>query len=147
MGSVIRMAFLYLFLLAALRFAGKRTLSELTTFDFVLLLIISEATQQAILGDDYSMTNAVLTIVTIIFLDILFGRVKQRFKRFEKATEGVPVILIANGEVLRDQLDANHVDLDEIMQEARRSQGLERVDQIKWAVLERGGGVSVIPKE
>ena len=66
MESVLRAAIVYVFLLVLFRLAGKRTLSDVTTFDFVLLLIISEATQQALLGEDFSLTNAFLVITTLI---------------------------------------------------------------------------------
>jgi uncharacterized membrane protein YcaP (DUF421 family) len=69
--SVLRAAAIYLVLLVLFRVAGRRTLSEITSFDFVLLLVIGEATQQALLGEDFSLIHAVLVIVTLIMLDVL----------------------------------------------------------------------------
>ena len=70
MDSVLRSAAIYIVVLFVFRVAGRRTLSELTTFDFVLLLVIGEATQQALLGDDFSITNAFIVIVSLVGMDI-----------------------------------------------------------------------------
>jgi uncharacterized membrane protein YcaP (DUF421 family) len=78
MDSVLRAAAIYLVLLVLFRVAGRRTLSEMTSFDFVLLLVIGEATQQALLGEDFSLINAVLVIITLIMLDVLISWVTQR---------------------------------------------------------------------
>lgn len=147
MDAVLRGAAIYLFLLVLLRFAGRRTLGQLTTFDFVLLLIISEATQQALLGEDFSITNAFLVVMTMIGLDIGLSLLKQRFIRLEDWLEGMPVVLIENGRLLKDRMDKERVDEDDILQAARELQGIERIDQIKYAVLERTGGISIIPKQ
>lgn len=147
MDSVIRMAVVYLVLLVLLRFSGKRTIASIDTFDFVLLLIVSEATQQAILGSDYSLTNALLTIGTIILLNIGLSIWKQKSVAFDKYAEDVPMVLVQDGEPLQDRLDRSRVGLDEILQEARLAQGVERLDQIKWAVLERNGSISIVPKQ
>jgi uncharacterized membrane protein YcaP (DUF421 family) len=75
--SVLRAAAIYLVLLVLFRVAGRRTLSEITSFDFVLLLVIGEAIQQALLGEDFSLIHAVLVIVTLIMLDVLISWVTQ----------------------------------------------------------------------
>lgn len=147
MDSVLRMAAVYLTLLVLLRFAGKRTIAQIDTFDFVLLLIISEATQQAILGNDYSFTNAALTIATILLLNITLSFIKHRSRAFEQYAEDVPMVLVQDGEPLQDRLERSRVGLDEVLQQARLSQGVERLDQIKWAVLERNGSISVVVKQ
>jgi uncharacterized membrane protein YcaP (DUF421 family) len=76
----------------------------MTPFDFVLLLIIAETTQQALLGDDFSLINAFVLIVTLVILDIGLSLLKQKFKWFEKVVDGGPVILMDNGEMLRDRM-------------------------------------------
>ena len=73
MEMVLRAAAIYLILLIIFKIAGRRTLMQLTNFDLILLLIISEATQQAMLSTDYSVTGSMLTIVTLVSIDILFG--------------------------------------------------------------------------
>lgn len=146
MEMVLRGAAIYLALLVIFRIAGKRALAQITTFDFVLLLIIGEATQQALLGDDYSVTNSVLIIVTLIGLDIAFSLLKERFKTLEKLMDGVPLVIVEDGKPLKERMDKARVDESDVLTSAREAHGLERMDQIKYAVLERSGGISVIPK-
>jgi uncharacterized membrane protein YcaP (DUF421 family) len=146
MDTIIRAAIVYVVLMLLFRIAGKRTLNEITTFDFVLLLIISEATQQAMIDNDNSMTNAMLLVTTLVGLNILISVLKQRFKSVEKLIEGVPLVIVENGKALKQRMDKNRVDEDDVMEAARELQGLERLEQIKYAVLERGGAISIIPK-
>ena len=146
MNSVLRAAAVYAFLLVIIRVSGRRTLASMTPFDFILVLIISEATQNAMLGDDPSMTNGFLVIGTLIALDIGLSLWKQRSPWLEKWVEGVPTVLVEDGRPLKDRMDKARVDLSDIMQAARELQGLERMDQIKFAVLERSGAITIIPK-
>lgn len=147
MDAVLRGAAIYLFLLLIFRIAGKRSLSQITTFDFVLLLIIAEATQQGLLGNDFSVTNAVLVIVTLVGLDIGLSLWKERSKTMEQLIDGVPLVILEEGRPLKDRMSKARVDEGDILTAARELQGLERLDQIKYAVLERSGGISVIPKD
>src|SRR5437868_13426450 len=78
MDSVLRAAAMYMALMVLFKIAGRRSLAELTTFDLLLLMIIGEATQQALLGDDFSLTNSMLVIVTLIAIDVGFSLLKQR---------------------------------------------------------------------
>ncbi len=129
------------------RIAGRRTLSEMTSFDFVLLLIVSEATQQGLLGNDFSLTNAFLVILTLIGLDVTLSLWKQRSPRVEKLLDGVPMVIVEDGRPLKDRMDKARIDEEDILTAARELQGLARMDQIQYAVLERSGGISVIPKQ
>jgi uncharacterized membrane protein YcaP (DUF421 family) len=147
MEPIVRAATIYLVLLVLFRVAGRRALTEMTTFDFVLLLIIGEATQQALLGEDFSLTNAFLVIVTLLSLDIGMSLWKQRSRTVNRIVEGVPTILVDNGRPLRGPMDKARVRDEEILEAARRLQGLERMDQIKYAVLEVSGGITIIPRE
>ncbi|MBZ6388786.1 MULTISPECIES: DUF421 domain-containing protein [Pantoea] len=147
METVLRAASMYLLLMVVFKIAGRRTLMEMTSFDLILLLIISEATQQALLGDDFSVTGAGLTIVTLIVIDILFGTMKTRFPRVERLIDGSSLILVEEGKLLRQRAKRAGVDEEDILQSARSSQGLERLDQIKFAILEKTGKISIIPKE
>jgi uncharacterized membrane protein YcaP (DUF421 family) len=147
MDAVLRAAAIYVVLLLAFRIAGRRTLAEMTPFDLVLVFIIGEATQQALLGQDFSITNAVLVIVTLLFLDIIMSLAKDRSRTFEKLIDGVPTIIVADGQPLTERMRKARVDEQDIMEAARRLHGIERLDQIKYAVLEVSGGISVIPRE
>ncbi len=77
MEMVFRASAIYLILLVVFKIAGRRALLQMTSFDLILLLIISEATQQALLGNDFSITGAMITIVTLVTIDILFGFIKK----------------------------------------------------------------------
>jgi len=146
-NPVLRAAVIYFFLLAVFRLAGKRTFSQMTSFDFVLLLIVAEATQQALVGNDYSLTQSLLVIVTLVGIDIFLSLVKQRFPRIEKWVDGVPLVIVENGRPLKHLMDKERVDEKDILAAARETQGLERMDQIQFAILERSGGISIIPKK
>jgi uncharacterized membrane protein YcaP (DUF421 family) len=146
MESIIRAFIVYAFLLIVFRLAGKRTLSEATTFDLVLLLIISETTQQAMVDDDHSMTNAALLILTLVGVDILLSLLKQWIPSLDPVLDGAAVILMRDGEVLQDRMNRERVDKSDILEAARLQLGLENLDEIKLAVLERSGKISIVPR-
>jgi uncharacterized membrane protein YcaP (DUF421 family) len=147
MDTVLRAAAIYAILLIAVRLSGRRTLSELTTFDFILLLVISEAVQQGLVGDNKSVTSAIITVVTLVLINVGFSFVKTRIPWVEKFIEGVPTVLVENGQPLTDRMKKARVSEDDIMVSARELQGLERMDQIKFAILEAGGRITIIPAE
>ena len=147
MESVLRAMAIYLILLIVFRISGKRSLAQITTFDFVLLLIIGEAVQQALLGEDFSLTNATLVIVALVSMDIGISLLKQKSKPVEKLIDSVPIMLIENGQLHQDRMDKERVDESEILSAGREQQGIERLDQIKYAVLEQNGHITIIPKE
>jgi uncharacterized membrane protein YcaP (DUF421 family) len=120
---------------------------QMTSFDFVLLLIIGEATQNAILGNDYSITTGVLAIVTLVGTDILLSYWKHRSAALNRWLDGLPMIIVENGIPLKPLMDRARIDVEDVLAAARQGPGLERMDQIKYAVIEVGGGISVIPKE
>lgn len=147
MDSVIRPLVIYIILLVIFRISGKRTLSNMSSFDMVLLLIISETVQEALLDNDRSLTHAIILIITLIMTDVVISVIKQKFKRVEKILEGTPTIIVEHGKLLKDRMDRARIGEDEILEAARELQGLERIDQIKYAVLEKSGGITIIPKE
>ena len=145
MDSVLRGVVVYAFLLVIFRLAGRRTLGQVTTFDLALLLVIGEATQQALLGDDSSITNGFLVILTLVGVDVGLSVLKQRSRRLDQWIDDVPLIVVADGRPLMDRMGKARIDETDILQSARELQGLERMDQIKYAVLERSGAISIIP--
>jgi uncharacterized membrane protein YcaP (DUF421 family) len=147
MDAMLRGASIYIGLLIILRLSGRRTLGEMTAFDFVLLLIIAETTQQALLGDDFSVTNSFLLITTLVALDIIMSHLKTRFDRFDRIIDGLPIILVEQGRPLEDRLRMSRLDEHDVLAAARILQGLERMEQIKYAVLEADGKISIIPQE
>ena len=147
MDTVLRTTGVYIFLMIVFRISGKRSLSQITTFDFILLLIISEATQQALVGIDFSIMTAVLVITTLVVLDTGFSWIEGRWPAFSRIVGSLPVVVVENGRLLEDRAKREGVTLTEILAQGREKHGLERLDQFKYAILERHGGISVIPTE
>ncbi|MBX0332889.1 DUF421 domain-containing protein [Pontibacter sp. HSC-14F20] len=147
METVIRALVLYVFLLIIFRVSGKRTLYEATVFDFVLLLIIAETAEQALVGEDHSIMSGFVMIITLLLADISLSLLKQKFKHFGKVLDGVPVIILDDGKLLHDRLKKVRVDEADILESARELQGLQRLDQIKYAILEKDGKITIIPKK
>lgn len=146
MDSIIRAVIVYAVLLLLFRMAGRRTLAQMTSFDIVLLLIVSEAVQNALIRNDYSLTNAFLIVMTLIGLDIGLSVWKQRSPRLDRWLDGAPTIVVVEGRPLKDRMDRARIDEADILMAARATQGLERMEQIKYAVLEHSGGISIVPK-
>jgi uncharacterized membrane protein YcaP (DUF421 family) len=147
METVIRGAVIYVVLLVILRLSGRRTLAQMTAFDLVLVMICAETTQQALLADDFSITNAIILVVTLFTLDIALSYVKERWPFAGKVLDGVPTILVSDGKPDERAMQRSRVDIDDIMHAARNKQGLERLDQIRFAVLEAGGEITIIPRQ
>ena len=145
MEAIIRGFIVYIFVLLVFRISGNRTLAQSTSFDLVLLLIISETIQQAMVDDDHSMTQGFLLIVTLVGLSITLSLLKQYFPTLDRWIDGSPVIIMDHGELLTERLAKVRVDERDILESARKSHGIERLDQIKYAVLERSGDITVVP--
>jgi uncharacterized membrane protein YcaP (DUF421 family) len=129
------------------RVMGKRTMAQASTFDFVLLLTISQVTQQALLGMDYSLTGAVILIIVFVSVNVVFSFIKGKSRLFSKLVEGTPLILVDNGQILPIRMKNSQIDEEDIMLAARSTQGLEKMEEIKYAVLEKDGTISIIPKK
>lgn len=146
MDTVIRGFVVYAALLLVFRIAGKRSLAQITTFDFILLLIIAEALEPALSGSDNSITNSLILVLTLVGLDIALSLAKRHSLRLEQLIDDVPLVLVVDGQPIQERMHKARVDEDDILTSARMSQGLERMEQIKFAVLERSGGISIIPR-
>jgi uncharacterized membrane protein YcaP (DUF421 family) len=146
MDTILRAAAMYFVLLVIFRLAGKRTLSEADVFDFLMLLIISETTQQAMVGADHSFTNAILLITTLVFITVMLSLIKQRSRLVSKVLDDEPLLVVSNGQLIKPRADKLRVDEHDILEAAREIHGLERFEQIKFAVVERNGNISVIPR-
>ena len=147
MDSILRALVTYIVLLLILRLAGSRTLAGITTFDFVLILIISEAVQSALIDNDHSMTNAFLLIITLVGMNVLMSVLKQRSGRIERLLDGTPLVLIERGKLHSDRLDRERVDEADVLEAARELQGVSTLDDIEYAVLEKNGHVTIVPKQ
>lgn len=146
METVLRAATLYALLLLIFRISGKRSLAQITTFDFVLLLVIGEATQQALIGSDFSITSAALAIVTLIVIDIALAWIKRRSPMADRWLDDVPIVIVEHGRPLETRMRNERVDVNDVMAAAREHHGLERLSQVRYAVLERNGAISIVPE-
>lgn len=145
LGQVIlRALVIYLGLLVLFRIAGRRTMAQITPFDLVLLLIISEAIQPALLGQS-SLVEAMILVTTLVGADIVLGEITQRNRRLERLVEGAPVLLVSEGQPIQSRLAATHVTIEDILA-AGRENGLERLEQIRYAILETTRRITVIAK-
>lgn len=142
--SVLTAAAIYGMLLVLFRIVGRRTLADITTFDVILLLIISEATQQAMIGEDTSLANALVAIASLASIDVGLSALKHRFPRLGAWLDGQPVVLVSDGELVQENLDRERLDVEDLLESARCA-GVGEVQAIKLAVLERTGKISIIP--
>lgn len=109
MNPVVRGLAVYLFVFIIFRILGKRTLAEITTFDFVLLLIISETTTDALIGEDYSLVACFIMVCTLVGVDYIMSTIKDHSKWFNIASEGAPLVLVDNGKPLKNRMKKSRV--------------------------------------
>lgn len=143
--KVLRSVIIYFFLLFAFRFMGKRQVGQLTPFDLVLLLIISNVVQNAVIGNDNSLGGGLLGAVTILTVNYLVVVITYRFKPLRRLMGGEPTLLVHNGKVFRDRMEREHITLEDL-EGAMRKSGVVSVERVRYAVLEENGQISVIPK-
>jgi uncharacterized membrane protein YcaP (DUF421 family) len=144
--KVLRPILVYIFLVGGLRLAGKRELAQLNPFDLVVLLTLSNTVQNAIIGDDNSVTGGIIGAATLLGLNYLVVRFLYGHERLEHLVEGDPDVLIEDGEIQFDRLRKELVTLSELESAAHR-QGFASLDEVQRAVLEPGGTVAFFGKK
>ncbi len=143
METVIRVAFVYVFILALFRVMGKREVSQLTPTELVMLLLIPEIMSQALVREDFSMTNGVIGVTTLMSLVFITSALTYSFKRFGEFVEGKPALLVEKGKPVNETMDLERIPAEELASEMRRA-GIEKLEDVKWAVLESGGRIAII---
>lgn len=146
METVLRVVLIYLFLMIALRLMGKREFGELAPFDFVVLLLIPEMFSQAMLREDFSLTNALVAVSTLLSLVFLTSLLNFRFTGFGKVIAGAPAVLVRHGYLVTANLQKERVDPGEVL-DAMHAAGLHSMDEVRWAILETDGRIAIIPWE
>ena len=141
-----RAVLVYLFLLVLLRLTGKRQVGQLAPFDLVLLLILSNAVQNAMNGGDNSFTAGAILAAVLIALNGLVGYATFKSKWLEGLVEGRPMVLIHNGKLFESVLRGQRLTRHELMAALRRA-GCGCIEQVHVAILENNGQVSVVPLE
>jgi uncharacterized membrane protein YcaP (DUF421 family) len=145
MDLVIRAAVVFFFIFLVTRIAGRRELSSMQPFDLILLVVIGDLVQQGITQSDESVTGALIVISTITLLSVLVSWASYRSGRVRLVTEGESIILVEDGDVIERNLRRERLTRGDLEEEARRQQ-VASLSDIRWAILERDGSISVIPK-
>jgi len=138
--KIARPILVYAFLVIALRLAGKRELAQLNPFDLVVLLTLSNTVQNAIIGEDNSVTGGLLGASTLLVTNHLVVRYLYRHKRLDKLVEGSPEVLIQHGKTLKRSLNREFITENELASAARK-QGFDSLADIDQAILDSSGGI------
>lgn len=147
METVLRALAIYAAILIMTRISGRRTLSQVTVFDFVLVLLIAETAQNAMVGEDGSMTNVIVLISTLILTDVLLSLAKAKAHWLNLLIDGAPTVLMRDGTPDLRAMQRSRVTIEDILQWARMQHGLSQIEQISGAVLESSGTISIIPSQ
>jgi uncharacterized membrane protein YcaP (DUF421 family) len=144
--KVIRPALVYAFLIVGLRLAGKRELAQLNPFDLIVLLTLSNTVQNAIIGDDNSVTGGVIGASSLLAINYLVVRFLFRHETLDRLVEGDADVLVENGVVRTDRLEKELITRTEL-ESAARKQGFESLDDVQRAILEPGGSVTFVARK
>ena len=144
--KVVRPVIVYIFLIVGLRIAGKRELAQLNTFDLVVLLTLSNTVQNAIIGNDNSVTGGLIGAATLLMVNYMVVRFLFNHENLDRLVEGDPDVLIENGKIQRDKLKKELITLTEL-ETAAHKQGFASLDEVNRAVLEPGGTIAFIGKK
>ncbi len=146
METVWRVAAIYIFLMVAIRVMGKRDIGQLAPFDLVILLLIPEIVSHGLIGEDYSLTNGLVGVGTLLSLVFLTSVVVFLSKGASDVVEGQPTVLVQHGYLVTENLNRERVAPGEILAQMHLA-GLERMSQVKWGILETDGKISFVPWE
>jgi len=143
--KIVRPVAVYIFLVIILRVGGRRELGQMNAFDLVVLLTLSNAVQNAIIGDDNSLIGGFIGGGTLVILNLVVVRFLYRHPKLESQIEGQPITLVKDGRLLQANLAHELITTDELMAAIHR-QGVTRIDDCAEVILETSGTVSVIPR-
>lgn len=144
LAIVIRTVVVYMVILVGLRLAGKREIGQMTVFDLVVLLLISNAVQNAMVGPDTSLTGGILAAIVLLGVNILVARLRLRWPRLRHWVEGSPTLLVLRGVPISDHMRREGIDEDTLLA-ALREHGVADLSGVEMAVLEIDGSISVVP--
>ena len=139
-------AVIYLFLVVGLRLLGKRALGQMNIYDLVLVVVLANAVQNAMVGDDTTLAGGLVAAVTLLVLNRAVTSVLARSERFERLLVGQPVVLVDHGQLVAEHLRREGVTQEQVM-EALREHEIDDLRQARLAVLEADGTISVVPNE
>src|SRR4051812_25619558 len=143
--KIIRSVAVYLFLLVIIRLAGKREIGQVSTADLIVVLLLSNTVQNAIIGNETSLVGGLVGATVLILLNKIIVRVGYRFRGFGRLIDGEPVALITDGEIRQEVLRVQEISIDEL-KAAARDEGVGSLDDVDRATLETSGMISIIPR-
>jgi len=143
---VLRTFIVYLVVVLGLRFFGKRELGQMTPFDLVLILTLSNAVQNAMTGPDTSLTAGIVSAATLLTANWALSTLGERVPMVRKWLEGEPTVLVQDGHIFYEHMKHEGVDMDELLMAAREHE-LDRISQIGKATLEVDGTISLLAKD
>ncbi|HSL43671.1 MAG TPA: YetF domain-containing protein [Anaerolineales bacterium] len=146
METVIRVSVIYLVILVGMRLLGKREFSQLSPIELVTLLMIPEIVSQSMIGEDFSVTNGVIGLTTLFSIVFITSLLKHKSQKIENAIEGQPSLLVVHGKPIEENLNKERLTPDEIFSEMHKT-GLDRLEQVKWAILETDGKIAIVPED
>jgi uncharacterized membrane protein YcaP (DUF421 family) len=141
---VLRTAVVYLFLVVVLRLTGKREVGQMSILELVVILIISNAVQNAMVGENTTLWAGLVAVLTLLGMDLGLKALTGRSRRLRRAVEGEPRLLVRDGRLLDKAVREEGVEPDQV-RAAIRAHGLARIEDVRLAVLETDGSISVIP--
>lgn len=144
--KILRSLIVYFFLLLMLRLLGKREVAQMTVFDLVVLLMLSNVLQNAMIGPDNSVTGGLIGATAILAANWLMGRLAFKSKRFGRALEGVPVLLVHHGQFIEPNLRRESISQEDVLS-TLRTQGVFHLHEVRAAVLEPSGKLSIMKEE
>ena len=139
---MLRAIVVYAGVLLLLRLVGKKHVGEMAPFDLVVLLILSESVQNALVADDKSLTGGLVVAGTLFAANQLLGHVTWRSKTLARVLEGTPRVLVRNGRVLNEAMSSEQVTHAELI-EALRREGCTSLTNVRYAVLENDGNITI----
>jgi uncharacterized membrane protein YcaP (DUF421 family) len=142
---VVRTAVIFVVVVVGLRLGGKREVGQLGIIDLVALLLLSNAVQNAMVGTDTSLLGGIIAAVVILVSARTWDMLVRRFPQLRRAVLGEPRVLISHGDIWQRALREESISLDEL-NEAIREHGLDNTREVKMAVLEVDGSISIIPE-
>jgi uncharacterized membrane protein YcaP (DUF421 family) len=144
LGIIVRTLIIYIVILVGLRLSGKREIGQMTVFDLVVLLLIANAVQNAMVGPDTTLVGGILAAVVLLLVNAAVARLRLNWPGLRHLVEGSPTLLILHGRVVTDHMHREGID-EEFLLAALREHGVSEIGDVDMAVLEIDGSISVVP--
>ena len=141
---ILRTLFIYLVILVGLRLTGKRQIGQMTPFDLVVLLLISNAVQNAMTGGDTTLLGGITAAVTLLVGNSILSYLRLKNSKIRVFSEGTPTVLVSDGRKIQENLKKEEIDAEEL-DAAVREHGVKNINEVDLAVLEIDGTISIVP--